>query len=109
ISVKATAQHLSAIASRWPKDLVRPEHVSVQRYLQNRTEAKAQFTEENVNALYSLLDNRYSKKYPLAETLRYPASMPNHYDELLHEFAEAPHRGLWNRITTRVKGMFRLK
>ncbi|TID14426.1 hypothetical protein E2P81_ATG09299 [Venturia nashicola] len=62
------AKHYSRILSQWPKDLIRPE-VQFQRVIQARAANAASIHEgqetaelKNVNALYSLLDNRYTKK-----------------------------------------------
>ncbi|KAI5287288.1 hypothetical protein KEM52_001662, partial [Ascosphaera acerosa] len=113
-----TAQHLSRLISRWPKDLVRPEAVAVPTYLQSRLQAQAQsqsqsraqdgggakFSKQNLNALYSLLDNRYQRRYRLPDALRYPASQPGHYDALMAEFRDAPNRDFWGRLKKRVAG-----
>ncbi|KAI5298435.1 hypothetical protein KEM56_004068, partial [Ascosphaera pollenicola] len=113
---KSTAQHLTRLISRWPQDLVRPEAISVQTYLRSRLKAlpnppedSARFSKANVNALYSLLDNRYQKTYPMSNFLRYPASQPDHYDALMAEFKEAPNRDFWGRLGKKIKGMFRMQ
>ena len=64
---------------------------------------------QNVNALYSLLENRYQREYPLARSLRVPKGQPEYYDQLLREFEEAPNRSWFGRIQKRVTGMLRLK
>ncbi|KAF1956817.1 hypothetical protein CC80DRAFT_548305 [Byssothecium circinans] len=43
-----------------------------------------------INALYSLLENRYSKKYPLSEGVLRPKSNPEHYVRLMEEIERAP-------------------
>lgn len=43
-----------------------------------------------INALFSLLDNRYSNKYPLSPAVFKPASNPEHYDRLMEEIERAP-------------------
>ncbi|KZZ97840.1 hypothetical protein AAP_00101 [Ascosphaera apis ARSEF 7405] len=112
----STKQHLARLITNWPKDLVRPQAISVQTYLQSRLKAlpeppedSARFSKANVNALYSLLDNRYQKAYPLSRFLRYPASQPQHYDALMEEFREAPNRDFWGRLGKKIKGMFRMQ
>lgn len=74
-SAQTIAKHYSRILSQWPKDLVRPE-VQFQKVIQARatkasTLAEGQETAElrNVNALYSLLSNRYSKKVLILSSL----------------------------------------
>jgi len=61
-----------------------------------------------VNALYSLLENRYATESPMPDSLRKPASNPTYYDDLIQEMQDAPTRswlgGLWRRI----QGSFRL-
>jgi hypothetical protein len=64
---------------------------------------------QNINALYSLLDNRYQKEFPLPPSLRRPASNPEYYDNLLREFEEAPNRSWAGRVMKRVTGSLRLK
>ncbi|PSN62891.1 hypothetical protein BS50DRAFT_603497 [Corynespora cassiicola Philippines] len=44
----------------------------------------------NINALFSLLENRYSKKYPITQDVLKPKSNPEHYDRLMEEIARAP-------------------
>lgn len=61
-----------------------------------------------VNALYSLLENRYTAAHPLPRQLRYPASREAHYDELLKELEEAPSRTKFTSFMQRLKGRFRL-
>jgi cytochrome b pre-mRNA-processing protein 6 len=43
-----------------------------------------------INALFSLLENRYSKKYPLSPGVFKPTSNPEHYDRLMEEIERAP-------------------
>lgn len=62
---------------------------------------------EQVNVLYSFLDNRYAKKYPLSERIMKPASNPAYYDELVTELQEAPTRSWFARLVKRWKGMIR--
>jgi len=62
---------------------------------------------EQVNVLYSFLENRYAKKYPISEQLTKPASNPNYYNDLLTELREAPHRSWFARMMNRWKGFLR--
>lgn len=62
-----------------------------------------------VNALYSLIENRYSKDYPMPQTLRNPASQPKHYDDLVKELEEAPDRTWLGGVMKRIKGSLRFK
>jgi len=62
---------------------------------------------EQVNALYSLLGNRYTQKYPISGSLMKPARNPTHYTDLIKELEEAPDRSWWGRMTNRWKGFLR--
>ena len=116
--------HLSRLIARWPKDAVRPPSVSVQKHLRSRLSALPTQTHtttsttspsspalstspQTLNALYSLLENRYQKAYPLPSSLRYPASQRDHYDALIREFQEAPKRGWWARMQKKIRGALR--
>jgi hypothetical protein len=62
------AKHYARLLSRWPKDPVRPEN-TFHKLLSARTakahtlsDSEANAELRNVNALYSLLDDRYKKK-----------------------------------------------
>ncbi|EGE00794.1 hypothetical protein TESG_08087 [Trichophyton tonsurans CBS 112818] len=137
-----TVGQIQRLILRWPKDPIRPESVSVQRYLQSRLEpprpqsssdssltsyiasfflrSKPQsqsaaslqpplLSQENIKVLQSFLDNKYQKAYPLRQNVRYPASMPQHYDRLIKEFDEAAHRSAFARLSRRIGGSVRLK
>lgn len=118
---------LAHILKHWPSDAVRPASVSVQNYLQSRiakpenestqpqstpvsTPApRAEISESSVNALSALLENRFARRYPLTQKIRYPASDPDHYDNLIREFDEAPNRDWFGRIKKRLGGILRLQ
>jgi cytochrome b pre-mRNA-processing protein 6 len=51
--------------------------------------------QSQVNALFSLLENRYSKKYTLSEGVLRPTSAPDHYERLMHEIERAPKKSWW--------------
>lgn len=63
---------------------------------------------KQVNALYSLLENRYSTAFPMPQQFRYPASRQTHYDDLMQELEEAPTRSKFTSFVQRLKGRFRL-
>jgi cytochrome b pre-mRNA-processing protein 6 len=54
-----------------------------------------QLEQAQVNALFSLLENRYSKKYPLSPAVFKPASAPEYYDRLMAEIEAAPKKTWW--------------
>lgn len=60
-----------------------------------------------VNALYSLLEDRYFKVYPIPAKLRHPESMPTHYDIVIKEMEEAPSRTWAQSLIKRIKGSLR--
>ncbi|EXJ85187.1 hypothetical protein A1O3_05862 [Capronia epimyces CBS 606.96] len=126
------AQHWARIIKRWPVDRVRPEHISFQKVMQSRLQkassptaatanvkanegqvspATPQFDEakemRQINALYSLLEDRYFKAYPMPANLRNPQSMPTHYDDVIKEMDEAPTRTWIQSLIQRVKGSLR--
>ncbi|KAL4776343.1 hypothetical protein BDW60DRAFT_82319 [Aspergillus nidulans var. acristatus] len=122
-----TTSRLAHLIKHWPTDPIRPASVSVQTYLQSRLSSQPQaqdsspstttaasakasaIPQSSLNALDSLLENRYAKRYPLSEKLRHPASNPDHYDNLLQEFEEAPNRDVIGRIRKRLSGLLRFK
>ncbi|EEH34045.1 hypothetical protein PAAG_05094 [Paracoccidioides lutzii Pb01] len=123
LSPETISAHINRIISRWPIDHVRPSSVSIQTYLKTRipttapaispshpqTQQHQQLSASGINALYSLLENRYDRLYPLPQNLRYPRSSPSHYDDVLREFKEAPERGWLKRVVKKVKGAFRFR
>jgi cytochrome b pre-mRNA-processing protein 6 len=71
--------------------------------------ADAQAELRNVNALYSLLDDRYKKKYQVSKDLLRPSTNPSYYDDLIREMEEQPNRNWWQRTTNRWKGFIRFR
>lgn len=57
--------------------------------------ANTQFEQAQVNALYSLLEDRYSKKYALSPGVLKPASSPEYYTKLMEEIEKAPKKSWW--------------
>ncbi|RLL96715.1 hypothetical protein CFD26_106870 [Aspergillus turcosus] len=112
---------VSHLLKHWPTDSVRPASVSVQTYLQSRLPStqpqqaqpqqqpspKVEISESSLNALSSLLEDRYARRYPLPPKLRRPASNPDHYDNVVKEFEEAPGRDFWGRVGKRLRGLLR--
>ena len=115
-------------------DKVRPENISFQTVMQkrldrlNKPSAPAAITSpqnpneapsataepfheqkelKQASGLYSLLENRYSKAYPVPHSLRYPATRPTHYDDVVREMEEAPSRSWFGALTKRIKGSLR--
>ncbi|KAH8593758.1 hypothetical protein B0O99DRAFT_574407 [Bisporella sp. PMI_857] len=108
-------KHYIRALSKWPKDALRPE-CQFQDVMRRRIESsfasgtvneKAEL--ENANILYSLLENRYIKKYPIRGTLLEPASKPTHFTDLMKELEAAPTRTRWQQTLNRWKGMLRFK
>ncbi|KIV99875.1 uncharacterized protein PV09_08542 [Verruconis gallopava] len=102
-------KHYQRIASLWPKDPMRPDRV-FSKVLEHREKHLAdagQAELRNINALYSLLDDRYSKKYPTPKHVLSPQSNPNHYIDLIAELEKAPTRSWWDNFVTNLKGRIR--
>lgn len=81
---------------------------------------------KQVNALYSLLENRYQTKvrdgharssfwkltatqYRIAGNLMRPKSNPTHYTDLMKELEEAPNRSWFGRIGKKLGGLIRFR
>ncbi|KIV96626.1 hypothetical protein PV10_00465 [Exophiala mesophila] len=125
----------SRIIQAWPKDKLRPDSVSFQTVMQARinklgapavaaTNAKANDTPtaqaspsapvneqkemRQIKALDALLQNRFATMYPFPNAVRYPQSMPTHYDDVIKEMDEAPTRSRFTAFMNRIKGSLRL-
>ncbi|EFQ95823.1 hypothetical protein CFE70_005451 [Pyrenophora teres f. teres 0-1] len=57
--------------------------------------ANPKLEQAQVNALYSLLENRYSAKYALSPAVLKPKSAPEHYTKLMEEIERAPKKTWW--------------
>ncbi|KAI1169700.1 hypothetical protein F4777DRAFT_572175 [Nemania sp. FL0916] len=111
--VMSGQRHILRALSLWPKGTIRPE-VQFQTVLQKRFEkARPDISEEaqlkEANALYSLLDNRYKRQYPITGSLLQPKSNPTYYTDLVKELEEAPNRSYMDRLLLRIKGLVRLQ
>lgn len=113
MSRSQVAKHYQRIASLWPKDPMRPERQFAKlidhraKQIESLDEAKLKEELRNVNALYSLLDNRYSKKYPTPKHVLSPQSNPTHYTDLMAELEKAPTRNWWENFVESVRGRIR--
>ncbi|KAI1371618.1 hypothetical protein F4677DRAFT_435179 [Hypoxylon crocopeplum] len=105
-------RHVLRALSQWPKDTLRPQ-VQLQDVLRKRFEQDSSLSEQEqlkqANALYSLLDNRYKKKYPITGSLLRPKSHPTYFTDLIRELEEAPNRSYIDRVWLRLKGLVRLQ
>ncbi|OOG00412.1 hypothetical protein ASPCADRAFT_502728 [Aspergillus carbonarius ITEM 5010] len=122
---QAIQTRITHLLKHWPTDKVRPSSVSVQNYLQaclgqptaeaqqkqqpEQVQQKVNINEASLNALSSLLEDRYARRYPLSPRLRRPASNPDHYDNVIREFDEAPSRDWMGRLKKRLSGLLRMK
>ncbi|KAL5598309.1 hypothetical protein BROUX41_003632 [Berkeleyomyces rouxiae] len=112
-------RHYSRALGLWPKDVLRPEcqfQDVMKRSIDKRFEAAVssgvidEATEmKQVNALYSLLEDRYRVRYPLVGRILEPRSQPTYYADLLREIDEVPTRSWFTRFVTRWAGAFRLQ
>ncbi|KAH7018134.1 uncharacterized protein B0I36DRAFT_388397 [Microdochium trichocladiopsis] len=75
------------------------------------TAAPRQLSEKELlaqaNALYSLLNDRYKRKYPIQHGLLQPRSKPTHFTDLVRELEEGPKRSFVERFLVRMKGLVR--
>ncbi|ESZ96798.1 hypothetical protein SBOR_2799 [Sclerotinia borealis F-4128] len=119
MSLSPAHRHYIRALSRWPKDALRPEaqfQDALRRRLARVTAASAgtdTFNEKRelgqVNALYSLVENRYRIKYPLTSKIMKPASNPTYYEDLIKELEEAPHRSWFQQQVNKWKGALRFQ
>ncbi|KAK3072706.1 hypothetical protein LTR53_006327 [Teratosphaeriaceae sp. CCFEE 6253] len=101
-------QHYTRLLTRWPVDRLRPDERSFQHLLRQRIQTPptaVAAAEKEVNAAYLLLDNTYTKQYPLPSSLMEPASNPTMYVDLKRELVEAPDRTWWGNFKKRITGM----
>ncbi|KAI1485915.1 hypothetical protein F5X96DRAFT_682431 [Biscogniauxia mediterranea] len=105
-------RHILRALAQWPKDNVRPEvqlqDVLRKRFEQQKTALSEQDQLRQANALYSLLDNRYKKKYVITGSLLRPKSNPTYFTDLVKELEEAPSRSWFDRLKLRLKGLVRI-
>ncbi|RMZ85403.1 hypothetical protein DV737_g714, partial [Chaetothyriales sp. CBS 132003] len=122
----------TSIIKRWPVDKVRPQNVAFQTVMQKRIDhlvnpssvPQPRTVKKNeaavsapppawnedrelkqVKTLNTLLENKYAHAFPLASALRYPASNPTYYDDLIHELDEAPSRSYFSKVMNRSKSI----
>ncbi|KAF7198144.1 hypothetical protein HII31_00500, partial [Pseudocercospora fuligena] len=103
--------HYTRLAARWPKDILRPEN-SFKSLLESRIQTAptpARSEEKEVNAAYLLLENSFSKQFPLQEKLMRPASDPRRYELLEQELKAIPNRSFFGAWVNRLRNMVRLK
>ncbi|KAL9016981.1 MAG: hypothetical protein Q9185_005676 [Variospora sp. 1 TL-2023] len=128
-------RHYQRALAQWPVDVLRPQ-VSFQDVMRRRIEKQfgpsnnektaydpskesketlvtplkptSETAElEQVNVLYSFLEDRYSKKYPLSKRMMKPLSDPDHYEKVIKELEEAPNRTWFRSVINKWKGMIR--
>ncbi|POS80973.1 hypothetical protein DHEL01_v200646 [Diaporthe helianthi] len=111
--------------THWPKDPLRPT-CQLQDVLSKRLAESNKFpgpddsssSSKNpaaqVNALVSLLGNRYLHKYPTSPApesatggMLKPRSNPTYYEDLMRDLDAAPTRSWGQRVGLKLKGMFR--
>ncbi|RPB05655.1 hypothetical protein L873DRAFT_1661911, partial [Choiromyces venosus 120613-1] len=103
------------ILSHWPTDPLRP-NLSFPDFVRRHVEQ--QFTQPKIdeayekrqlNALSSLLEDRYKKMYPATDHVLMPKSQPDYYRKLLEELEAAPKRSWLERQLNSWKGWIRMK
>ncbi|KAF2278406.1 uncharacterized protein EI97DRAFT_431631 [Westerdykella ornata] len=133
MSSSTIAKHYTRLLTLWPKDPLRREPFTkvIERRAApygvqplrspdsksatnvksegNRTAAALNPSRElpQVNALYSLLSNRYSTLYPTSPALLKPASNPEHYDRLIADIERAPNKSwlqaMWDNWKMKIR------
>ncbi|KAF2660622.1 hypothetical protein K491DRAFT_711528 [Lophiostoma macrostomum CBS 122681] len=121
MATSSIAKRYTRLLSLWPKDLLRPtqpftkaiEYRAVPYGVEPlpapkdapakdakpavprtpNADSKAELA--NINALYSLLENRYSKRYVMSPDVLKPKSRPEHYERLMEEIKNAPNKTWW--------------
>ncbi|EMD00249.1 hypothetical protein BAUCODRAFT_145542 [Baudoinia panamericana UAMH 10762] len=112
MSRQQVIQHYTRLLTRWPVDRLRPEDRHLQHLLRKRIEVTpTSHVDEGreINAAYLLLDNTFTKQYPLPDAMMNPSSNPTHYTDLARELDEAPDRSWWGSLVKRVQGMVRFR
>ncbi|CEG69905.1 hypothetical protein CU097_009684 [Rhizopus azygosporus] len=78
------------VVQRWPVDKVRPNKdlkqvltTKVEESFRNESTLDIAQAEKQLFALEKLLNNDFKQKYPLSETILYPASNPKYYSKLI--------------------------
>ncbi|KAG0129110.1 hypothetical protein HOY82DRAFT_521980 [Tuber indicum] len=133
----AIQKQYMTLLSHWPADPLRP-NLSFPDFLRRRVEqelgsphqlessplsavstavkeveARPKFDEmhekRQLNALSSLLEDRYKKMYPVTDHILAPKSQPDYYKKLLEELEVAPKRSWLGRQLNSWKGWIRLK
>jgi cytochrome b pre-mRNA-processing protein 6 len=132
--LQTIAAHYKRLLTIWPKDPLRP-NLPFQKAIEHRAARFAPSTAQktdaarinsttapdassagpldarqelrNINALYSLLDNRYSKLHPTSPAMLKPRGNPEYYDKLLADIKEAPNRSWlkakWENMKMKVR------
>ncbi|KAI3400370.1 hypothetical protein diail_3387 [Diaporthe ilicicola] len=119
---QALRRTYTAALQRWPKDALRPE-CQLQDVLSRRLAESSRFPgnetadpAKQVNAVVSLLANRYSQAYPTTPApesatggMMAPRSNPTYYGDLMRDLEAAPTRSWGQRVALKLRGMFRLE
>ncbi|KAG9230304.1 hypothetical protein BJ875DRAFT_507402 [Amylocarpus encephaloides] len=127
MSQEVVYKHYLRALSQWPKDALRPE-CRFEDVMRRRIESKFNPSEtpsegrqvervpvnqeaelKQVNALYSLINNRYTTQYRLGDLIMKPQSNPTHYADLVKELEEAPNRSWFGNMINQWKGSLRLR
>jgi cytochrome b pre-mRNA-processing protein 6 len=100
ITMKTLQKHYLRLIRRWPTDSLRSitapdafrRHLESRFVGQNNAVPDEKTELSQINALYSLLENRYSKKYETSDEMLKPAFNPSYYADLQAEMEAAPKR-----------------
>jgi cytochrome b pre-mRNA-processing protein 6 len=78
-----------------PEEGAKPQNPAPAKPASPPSQANPRLEQAQVNALFSLLENRYSTKYALSPAVFKPASAPEHYTKLMDEIERAPKKTWW--------------
>ncbi|SPO05527.1 uncharacterized protein DNG_08214 [Cephalotrichum gorgonifer] len=115
--VGAALQRYQRVLSQWPVDKLRPNtqlQDVLQKALDKKYDPKAATAPDEAaelkqaNALLTLLNDGYKKKYPL-RTILTPKSQPTYFQDLLEELERAPEKTFSTRLWEKISGYIRFK
>ncbi|KAH0537456.1 hypothetical protein FGG08_005764 [Glutinoglossum americanum] len=120
----SSSKHILRILTNWPTSALRPDlsfnSSMLARYLPQSQSPPPPLppnssslppapapSDRQINALCTLLENRYAKEYPVSDAFLRPAFKPTYYEDLLREIEVAPTRSWFGRMVNRWKGFLR--
>lgn len=100
-------QHITPPSDDAPKPQSRAASASATAPATPPPPPNPKLEQAQVNALYSLLENRYTTKYALSPAMFKPTSAPDHYTKLMEEIDRAPNKTWWQSKVDQWKNKIR--